>query len=104
MPDRSLSVHFYMAIPEEDEILGYNVLVGGGFGVSPSAKKTFPALGKKLCFATPDRVVDVATAVVKVQRDFGNRSDRKVARLKYLVANWGVERFKDKVVTTFECR
>ena len=86
-----------LAIPRDDQITGYNVLVGGGFGVTPSAKKTFPALAKKLCFVTPDQVLDVATAVVKVQRDFGNRSDRKVARLKYLVANWGIEKFKSKV-------
>jgi sulfite reductase (ferredoxin) len=46
-------------------------------------------------------VLDVATAIVKVQRDFGNRSDRKIARLKYLVADWGVEKFKAKVEEYF---
>lgn len=86
-----------MAICENFEIVGYNVLVGGGFGVTPSAKKTFPALAKRMCFVKPEQVIDVATAVVKVQRDFGNRSDRKVARLKYLIANWGLDRFKAKV-------
>jgi sulfite reductase (ferredoxin) len=86
-----------LTIAEGDTIRGYNVLVGGGLGVTPSAKKTFPALGKKLCFATPEQVLDVAAAVIKVQRDFGNRSDRKVARLKYLISNWGIERFKAKV-------
>lgn len=87
----------FLAIPEGDTLKGYNVLVGGGQGVTPSAKKTFPALAKKMCFITPDQVIEVATAVVKVQRDFGNRSDRKVARLKYLIANWGIEQFKLKV-------
>jgi sulfite reductase (ferredoxin) len=66
-------------------------------GVTPSNKKTFPALAHRMAFVTPEQVVDVATAVVQVQRDFGNREDRKVARLKYLVANWGLPRFKAKV-------
>jgi sulfite reductase (ferredoxin) len=50
-----------------------------------------------MTFVTPDQVLAVAEAVVKVQRDFGNRSDRKLARLKYLIANWGVLKFKSKV-------
>jgi sulfite reductase (ferredoxin) len=87
----------FLAIVEHDRIVGYNVLVGGSMGVTPSAKKTFPALAKPMTFVTPDQVVPVAEAVVKVQRDFGNRSDRKLARLKYLIANWGVEKFKAKV-------
>ena len=86
-----------LAICENWSIVGYNVLVGGGFGVTPSAKKTFPAVAQPLCFIAPDQVIDVATAIIKVQRDFGNRSDRKVARMKYLIHNWGLERFKQKV-------
>ncbi|PHS12483.1 MAG: NADPH-dependent assimilatory sulfite reductase hemoprotein subunit [Blastopirellula sp.] len=86
-----------IAIVENDAIVGYNVLVGGGQGRTPSAEKTFPALGKKLAFITPDQVVDVAEAIVKVQRDNGNRADRKVARLKYLIHNWGMEKFKAEV-------
>ena len=86
-----------LAICENYQIAGYNLLVGGGFGVTPSAHKTFPALAKRMAFCTPDQVVDVATAIIKVQRDYGNRSDRKVARLKYLVANRGLDWFKAKV-------
>lgn len=86
-----------MAIVEDGKILGYNVLVGGSFGVTPSAKKTFPAVAKRMCFVTPEQVIDVATEIVKVQRDFGNRVDRKVARLKYLIHEWGIEKFKAKV-------
>jgi sulfite reductase (ferredoxin) len=50
-----------------------------------------------MCSVRPDQVVDVCTAIVKVQRDYGNRADRKLARMKYLIANWGLERFKAKV-------
>lgn len=86
-----------LAIVRDEKIVGYNVLVGGGQGVTPSAKKTFPALAKRLGFVPPEQAISVAEAVVKVQRDFGNRSDRKVARLKYLIHNWGIEKFKAKV-------
>lgn len=79
------------------EIVGYNLLVGGGMGRTPAAEKTFPAVAKKLCYVTPEQVIPVSEAVVKVQRDFGNRADRKVARLKYLINNWGLEKFKAKV-------
>lgn len=86
-----------MAICRDWRITGYNVLVGGGFGVTPSAKKTFPAVAQKLARIDPEQAVDVATAIIKVQRDFGNRSDRKVARMKYLIHDWGLARFKAKV-------
>ena len=66
-------------------------------GVTPSAKKTFPAVGKRMAFVTPDQALGVVTAIVDVQRDLGNREDRKLARMKYLVANWGIEKFKEKV-------
>ncbi len=86
-----------MAIVERGAIIGYNLLVGGGMGVTPSAEKTFPAVAQRMAFVRPEEVVDVATEIIKVQRDFGNRSDRKVARLKYLIHNWGLPRFKAKV-------
>ena len=86
-----------MAICEDYKIVGYNVLVGGGFGVTPSAKKTFPAIGKRMTYVTPDQAIEVSAAIIRVQRDFGNRADRKTARLKYLIADWGLERFKAKV-------
>ncbi|MFN9720148.1 MAG: NADPH-dependent assimilatory sulfite reductase hemoprotein subunit [Planctomycetota bacterium] len=86
-----------MAIVEGGTIVGYNVLVGGGMGRTPSAEKTFPALAKKLCYAPADQVIAVCEAVVKVQRDFGNREDRKRARLKYLVSDWGMPKFRATV-------
>ncbi len=87
----------FLAIVENDEIVGYNVMVGGSMGRTPSAEKTFAAIAKMMTYVTPDQVVDVAEAIVKVQRDFGNREDRKVARMKYLIADWGLEKFKAKV-------
>lgn len=87
----------FLGIVEGDELVGFNVLVGGGMGRTPSAVKTFPALGQMLGFIPYDEVLPVAEAIVKVQRDFGNREDRKVARMKYLVHGWGIEKFKAKV-------
>ncbi len=91
----------FLAVVRDGKIIGYNVTVGGGMGTTPSAKKTFPALAKRMAFCTPDQVVEVAKAVVGVQRDNGNRSDRKIARLKYLVADWGIEKFRAEVEKYF---
>jgi sulfite reductase (ferredoxin) len=90
-----------LAICENWNVVGYNVLVGGSFGVTPSAKKTFPAIALPLGYIEADRVVDLCIAIVKVQRDFGNRSDRKVARMKYLIHDWGIDRFRTKVEEYF---
>ena len=87
-----------LAICEDFKIVGYNVLIGGGFGVTPTAQKTFKAIAQPMAFVTPDQVVDVATEIIKVQRDFGNRGDRKVARLKYTIENLGgIAGYKKKV-------
>ena len=91
----------FLVVHEHGKILGYNVLAGGGMGVTPSAAKTFPALAKRLGFVPPEDVLAIAEAIVKVQRDFGNRSDRKVARLKYTIHTMGLEAFRAKVEEYF---
>jgi sulfite reductase (ferredoxin) len=91
----------FIVVHEAGKILGYNVLAGGGMGVTPSAAKTFPALAKRLGFVPPEDVLAIAEAIVKVQRDFGNRSDRKVARLKYTIHTMGLENFRAKVEEYF---
>ncbi|QDT02928.1 Sulfite reductase [NADPH] hemoprotein beta-component [Rubripirellula lacrimiformis] len=86
-----------LAVVRDGNVIGYNVLVGGGMGTTPSAAKTFPALAKRMAFATPEQVIGVCQCVLKVQRDNGNRADRKIARLKYVIADWGVEKFRAEV-------
>jgi len=86
-----------LAIVEGDSIAGYNVIVGGGMGRTPSAQKTFPKLGDRMAYVPAADVVAVCEAICKVQRDYGNRSDRKIARMKYVLADWGVAKFKAKV-------
>jgi sulfite reductase (ferredoxin) len=91
----------FIVVHENGKILGYNVLAGGGMGVTPSAAKTFPALAKRLGFVPPEDVLGIAEAIVKVQRDFGNRSDRKTARLKYTIHTMGLDAFRAKVEEYF---
>lgn len=91
----------FIAVVRDGQVIGYNVTVGGGMGTTPSAAKTFPALAKRMAFCTPEQALGVAEAVVKVQRDNGNREDRKVARLKYLIANRGIEWFRGQVESYF---
>jgi sulfite reductase (ferredoxin) len=99
--DNCIDIHTqdlgFLADVGDGGIRGFNVLVGGGFGMTPAAKKTFPALSQPMAWATPEQVVEVAEAVVKAQRDWGNRADRKVARLKYLIAERGVAWFRERV-------
>ncbi|MDB4476793.1 NADPH-dependent assimilatory sulfite reductase hemoprotein subunit [Rhodopirellula sp.] len=87
----------FLAVVRDGAIIGYNVLVGGGMGTTPSAKKTFPALAKRLAFIKPEQAIGVSQAILKVQRDNGNRQDRKTARMKYLINDWGIEKFRTEV-------
>lgn len=87
----------FVAIHNGSTIEGYNVYVGGGQGLTPANKKTFAAVAKLMAFCTPDEAVEVSGAVVKAFRDTGNRSDRKQARLKYVLASHGLDFFRSKV-------
>ena len=80
----------FIAIVENDRLIGYNIAVGGGMGRSHGNVQTFPRLADVIGFLTPDKLVDVAKAVLTIHRDFGDRTDRKHARLKYVVAERGV--------------
>jgi len=79
----------FIAIVEGDRLLGYNVAVGGGMGRSHGNTQTFPRLADVIGFVTRDRVIDVAKAVLTIHRDFGDRANRKHARLKYVVEERG---------------
>ena len=87
----------FVGISEGDKIIGYNVLVGGGLGMTHGKTTTFPRLADVIGFCKPDQVVQVAEEVVKIQRDHGDRSDRRHARLKYTIEDRGVEWFKGEL-------
>lgn len=80
----------FIAIVEEGRLLGFNVAVGGGMGATHGDASTFPRLGDVLGFCTPEQVVDVAKTIVTIQRDHGNREERKQARFKYTVDRLGI--------------
>jgi len=84
-----------LAIVESGRIAGYNLLAGGGMGMTHGNANTFPHLAKAICYVPAEELVPAAEAVLKLFRDHGNRADRKRARLKYVVHDWGVERFRE---------
>src|ERR1017187_5368572 len=86
-----------IAVVENDQLVGYNIAVGGGMGRSHGNEQTYPRLADVLGFFTPDKLVDVAKAVLTIHRDFGDRTDRKRARLKYVVAERGVDFIRNEV-------
>ena len=88
----------YIAVTDAaGRLAGFNVTVGGGLGMSHNQIETYPRIGDVLGFCTPDQAVAVAEQVVTVQRDFGDRTDRKHARLKYTIADRGVAWFRGEV-------
>ncbi len=93
----------FVAEVRDGKLLGYTVLVGGGFGMSHGQTQTRPFLGQPLFFVKPEHAVEAAMAVVTMQRDHGNREDRKQARLKYLVHKQGIEWIRQEVVSRMKC-
>ena len=86
-----------IAIVENERLAGFNVSVGGGLGMTHGEPATFPNLGWVIGFCRPEQVLDVAEKVLTTQRDFGDRSNRKHARLKYTILDRGVDWFKDEL-------
>jgi sulfite reductase (NADPH) hemoprotein beta-component len=87
----------FIAVVENDQLLGYNVTVGGGLGMSHGNAETYPRLADVLGFIAPEHVNKIGEAVLTTQRDFGDRTNRKHARLKYTIEDRGVEWFRAEV-------
>ena len=87
----------FIAIVEDDQLVGFNVSVGGGMGMTHGNEKTFPRLADVIAFCTPDQAVAVAEKIVTIQRDHGNRVDRANARFKYTVERFGVEWIRNEL-------
>ena len=86
-----------ITIIKNGAVVGFNVSVGGGMGMTHGETDTYPRLGDVLGFIAPDDVLAVAEAIVTIQRDFGDRSNRKHARLKYTIDDRGVDWFRAEV-------
>ena len=87
----------FIAIQEEGELVGFNVTVGGGMGMHHGQEKTFPRIADVLGFIPVEKAVELAEEVVKIQRDFGDRTERKHARMKYTIDDRGIEWFKKEL-------
>jgi len=83
-----------VAIVEGRAVKGFNVLVGGGLGMTHHKADTAARLAQPLGFVAAEHAVEAVRIVASIFRDYGNRADRRHARLKYLLAEWGMDRFR----------
>ena len=82
---------------DQGELEGFNVLAGGGLGRTHNKEDTFVRMADAIGYVEKDDVYDLVKAIVATQRDYGDRTDRRHARMKYLLNDWGVEKFREKV-------
>jgi sulfite reductase (NADPH) hemoprotein beta-component len=87
----------FVVIAENGRLAGYNVLAGGGLGMSHGNAQTFPRMADVIGFITPEHLEAVAKGVVTIHRDFGDRTNRKHARLKYVLEERGVDWFRGEL-------
>ena len=83
------------------ELEGFNVLAGGGLGSTHRKEETFPCLAQEIGYVPKEHIYNLVKAIVATQRDYGDRSNRRHARMKYLLHDWGVEKFKAKLTEYF---
>lgn len=81
----------FIAILEDGKLQGFNVAVGGGMGMTHGDTSTYPQLSRIIGFCSPAQIVDVAEKIITIQRDYGNRSERKNARFKYTIDRRGLD-------------
>ena len=87
----------FIAIAEKDQLVGFNLTVGGGFGTTHGNKATYPRLADVVGFLKTEQLLEVSEEVLKIQRDFGDRTNRKHARFKYTIDDRGLDWFKQEL-------
>jgi sulfite reductase (NADPH) hemoprotein beta-component len=87
----------FIAIAEQGALAGFNLTLGGGLGATHGDPATYPRLAEVAGFLRPEALLTVATAVIETQRDHGDRSNRRHARLKYTIADRGLAWFVAEV-------
>ncbi len=90
----------FIAIVEDGQLVGYNVTVGGGMAYTFGNEVTYPRVADVVGYFSKEKIVDVAEAVLIFQRDHGNRSERKNARLKYTIDRLGLDFFRSEIKRT----
>ncbi|MFW9263283.1 sulfite reductase, ferredoxin dependent [Nostoc sp. CALU 546] len=86
---------------KKKQLEGFNIFAGGGLGRTHGKEETFARLADPIGYVAKDDVYDIVKAIVATQRDYGDRTDRRHARLKYLINDWGVEKFRTQVEEYF---
>jgi sulfite reductase (ferredoxin) len=86
---------------KKGELQGFNVLAGGGLGRTHNKEETFARISDEIGYVAQADVYDLVKAIVATQRDYGDRTNRRHSRMKYLIHDWGVEKFKAKVESYF---
>ncbi|RCW65856.1 assimilatory sulfite reductase (NADPH) hemoprotein subunit [Saliterribacillus persicus] len=87
----------FIAILEDDKLVGFNVAVGGGMGMTHGDTNTYPQLSRVIGFTPTENIKEVAEKILTIQRDYGNRSERKNARFKYTIDKRGIEWLKQEL-------
>ncbi|MDU0155402.1 assimilatory sulfite reductase (NADPH) hemoprotein subunit [Bacillus cabrialesii] len=87
----------FIAIVEDGKLIGFNVAIGGGMGMTHGDTATYPQLAKVIGFCRPEQMYDIAEKTITIQRDYGNRSVRKNARFKYTVDRLGLDTVKEEL-------
>lgn len=87
----------FIAVLEDGRLQGFNVTAGGGMGMTHGDTSTYPQLGRIIGFCKPEQITDVAEKIITIQRDYGNRSERKNARFKYTIDARGVDWLKNEL-------
>ena len=89
----------FIAIINNGKLIAFNVAIGGGMGTTHGDNTTYPRVGTTIGACAPENIVDVAEKIVSIQRDFGNRSNRKRARFKYTIDDHGIDTIKAELET-----
>lgn len=84
-----------IAIGEGDKLLGFNVAIGGGMGMTFGMEETYPRLADLIGYVDKENILKVVEEIVKLQRDYGNRENRKLARFKYTIDRLGTNVVKE---------
>lgn len=102
-PDNDVDIYTqdlgFIAILENGRLEGFNVTVGGGMGRTDNEPGTYPRLADVACFVRPDQVLDVSAEILRIQRDYGDRVDRKHSRFKYTIDDRGLDWFKAELAS-----
>lgn len=100
-PNNDVDIHAndmnFIAIAENDKLIGFNLLVGGGLSIEHGNHLTFPRLASEIGYLNVNDTLKIAETVVKIQRDWGNRTNRKNAKTKYTIERVGIECFKKEI-------